>query len=981
MNGLAPPQARRRPALFPLVLAALVLLSCTGAPAQQNEATTVQVYWKESATVSLPGLSAAVALDHDICQVQVKDDHLQLVGLARGETVVFAWAGSQRTTLRVQVLERPALAARPVLSKAQLDALGHGSFSSSVLKTGAPGGGTSFLFQQQVDWTQRAGDRTLSFRVQTQSSTLGEAPRFNLTAGSIQYATQRWSAVLLDFLFMPGGAQASITPMPAFNPLPLRGAKVALTRGRNRIEAFAGATIPVYYLTLSGTRSITGFTVARSQSDRLYLYSTAGLVSVPLFFPTAGHTRQSGLFIANGFSFRWTPQWAVQGMAGFSNRGTIAQGGMSYVGQNLSLYANGGTAAADFPLSQMQVLFAGGRSVNAGGSYRLSQGVVFGAYFQHSTTAASVALPSASSGTYFNPNVAVRLSHSQQLTLNYVFSGTHQGTQAMRGGRFSALLNSTSLRRLANTAEFTYDTMHDPAELRSEAHLSIRDVLTLPLRFGSLSVGAEHVRSDPSTAARLASQLQLLTPQLREQFLLDPAAFASSPNLPTEIRLLVNNLQPSNTEAFVSAQIRVGRRLSLSPSFHFHHDSGLALGQLHNSANVGYSLVYKLKSGLQIQSTLSSAVGFDTRHGSLGRTSVFTIGIRKSLTGAPPIFAVASPARPIRGRVCVDTGVQGRCRPSDPGLAGIKVHLDLERSTITDRQGRFVFTRMSAGEHHVWLELSQFTTPIRVTTTTDVTVDTIGGVAPEVSFGIVNFARLMGTVFNDYVLGGVRQPDAPGMKGIRLHLNGMGRSETLQTDGSGDFELDDVPPGHYQFEIDRSTIPVNYVADIATVPVEVAPTSTVVRDIGLRALRSVSGYVYLRRERKVTPAAHHPGQKTSAPNPAEGSPPEYVLEPMPGIQVRIGDKQAETNEQGLFLIRDLPAGDLLMTLVARAPLPPGAHLPSGTFRMPKEPTQVRDIKVVVTNAALAASLVEQPKAVPGKSSGEQQTGSPPPLEQ
>src|SRR5262249_56363442 len=66
---------------------------------------------------------------------------------------------------------------------------------------------------------------------------------------------------------------------------------------------------------------------------------------------------------------------------------------------------------------------------------------------------------------------------------------------------------------------------------------------------------------------------------------------------------------------------------------------------------------------------------------------------------------------------------------------------------------------------------------------------------------------------------------------------------------------------------------------------------------------------------------------------------------------------AISDEKGNFLLRDLPAGDLGVTVVPVKPLAPGMKVPSGTVHMPAEPIQVQGATIVISNPDLVPYLV------------------------
>jgi len=83
--------------------------------------------------------------------------------------------------------------------------------------------------------------------------------------------------------------------------------------------------------------------------------------------------------------------------------------------------------------------------------------------------------------------------------------------------------------------------------------------------------------------------------------------------------------------------------------------------------------------------------------------------------------------------------------------------------------------------------------------------------------------------------------------------------------------------------------------------------------------------------------------------------------PLAGVQITAGYGTAKTDENGSFLLRDLPAGELTVTLVPVKELPAGMKVPLGQVKMPAEPIQVQGATIVISNPDLAPYLVDAPK--------------------
>ncbi len=465
-------------------------------------------------------------------------------------------------------------------------------------------------------------------------------------------------------------------------------------------------------------------------------------------------------------------------------------------------------------------------------------------------------------------------------------------------------------------------------------------------------------------------------------YLQDPVSFAQSSNLPPEVKALLDAQVPINTSVSALGQFRFGNKLGFNPNVSFaRSDSGRTESW---TPFAGYSLLYQAARTLQLTSGLTNVWVFSDAQKNVQRSTIFYFGVIKSFS-ALPVSSLASHGRVIEGRVFRDNNVNGVFNAGERGYEGVRVDMESGESAVTDEQGRFRFAGVSGGEHSLSLDLTQFRGPVRMTTRNRANVDLIRERIAIVNFGVVDFARLMGNMFNDLRFDGKRQPDAKGMPGIRLVLDGGDQARRIITaEGTGDYELDDVPPGDYTLTVDANSIPANYVLPAESFPIHVAPVSTVVLDVPTRAPRSIAGRVFLRvaagnNDKGLPPAdpgklkisgmpqANANGQRgqqaggrrsqAGGQQNAPAAEPEFTLIPLAGVQLTAGSGVAKSDENGNFLLRDLPAGELTMTLVPLQSLPEGMKVPRGIVRMPAEPVQVQGATIVISNPDLVPYLV------------------------
>jgi hypothetical protein len=936
---MAPPRIR-----IPAYVLGILMLAPLLTGAQETETPSlIEVNWHASRVIDLPGVTSAVSLDHQICQARIETDAIQLTGVERGETVLLAWAGETRRTYRIRVVAPPPQVIPRLTSNRERLDLGRGSFSNSFVRI-ANGGTSSSSLLNQFDWAQIANGRGMAFRAQSQDQLAGAGRDFAVNGAALQFFTPNSSLSLGDFLLSsPIESESRMVPVSTYNNVVLRGADAWMRRGRNRLELFGGTTIPPYYLSLGATRSIVGLSLTHRFSDDLYLSGTSGAVSAISAFAPSDRQTLPFQTVSVALGHR---AWKAEATGGISTSGAMVQASASYQAKSGIAYAAITRSSAEFPLNQLQLFYAGGSSLSAGATYHLNTRMDLTGYVQHSSNPA-IGARSGSSGNYVNPNLTFRLTARHQFVVNYAYTSLDQEPlNHNTAQRIDVFANSNFGHGLANTAQVSVGIFDDLGAVRSQNDFSVRDVMTIPVRFGILSFGVQHVRTDPSLAAKLASNLALLTPAERQAMLIDPVGFASNFPISPATRLLLSQVQPSTTEVTAGAQISVWRKMSISPTLHLSREQSSIAGQSFFHASMSYSAVFTATRSFSLQSSLSQVLDLSSS-GTLRRSNAITFGIRKSFQGRPDWFLSGRRAPGISGRICVDMNVDGRCSDIEPGAKGIRVMLDGGASTVTDERGRFRFANVRAGTHRVSLPIDHLASAFRFTAASDVPVDVEEGDV-SLEFSVVNFARVMGNVFNDYRMNRDRQPDAPGLARVPITLSSAsGFTRTINSDGSGDFEMMEVPPGDYLLSVETGSVPPDYRVPQTEVPLHVEPVTTVVHDIPVQALRSMAGHIF-----EAVPAL--PGtERGNKPQPA----PTPQLKPIAGVRVRVGKIVVTTDEAGEFMARDLPAGEILVqVLPASGEVPAGIRLPSGRVNLSKAPTQLKNVRIVVSDPAVLRLL-------------------------
>jgi hypothetical protein len=910
--------------------------------AAQDFSAPIVVPLQGARTVSLPGVTDVAVVEDSICRAETFPNAIRFSGLTRGETVVFAWIGERRVNLFVRVEPPPPTLMRAAPASGEMLRRGLGLFDTTAQVAVGPGGDRNYYFQHQLVWSQETDARRTNLHAQVRNTTVPGVP-WNVDTLSWEYATRRMALTFVDFeLNLNGRGHADPTGSLPLNVQIFRGVEAAITSGPNQVQIFAGTSLPSSYRSFGGTSRVAGASVTRRQSASLFLFGTTAWINVPSPAASPETTSAGSLLQTAGLSYRPNDRWAAQATGGVSNHGLYGDGAAAFTGQRFTAWASATSSSPEFPLNQLQLLSSGGTAARAAATWKAASRLAASFVYQYSAIRPTPLFPSFSGvSSYVNANVNVLLSRSQSLAINGVQSRSRGGLSPagqtlMQSVDLAWALNLTS--RMTNSAQVSFRRSWDPLQTSEGGSLNFRETFGVRVRGGDITFSFQRNQRDPSLVARLRQEIGLLPVSLQDRFLADPVAFSQSPDLPVEVRDLLNALQYTDSQFSVSGQFRITSRLGVSATYSLLR--GSAMPDQNDLTNAfGYAVTYQLTPTLQLRSALTNTYLIEARRNDLVRTTLWSVGLSKKLQGMPTWLTPLSRGHEIEGRVFVDRNVTGTADDGETGLAGVVVQLDDRRTAVTDATGRFRFKGLKAGTYSVSMPLGQFHDPVRVTTLASQSVDVQERTPPPVNFGVVNFARVLGSVYNDYAHDGARRGDSPGVEKITVVVTGAGGVERrVVTDGSGEYRIDDLLPGSYRIEVDPNTIPGNFTGPAGPVSFEVKPVRTVVVDVPMRALRSVAGYVFVKMPAQPGPD----GQAT--------------LVPVADITVTAGSSQSTTDASGRFSLRDLPAGDLTVTLKPQKPLPPGMTAPTGVVSLPKNSMSIENAVIVIHSAELLRYL-------------------------
>jgi SdrD B-like domain/Pilus formation protein N terminal region len=445
-------------------------------------------------------------------------------------------------------------------------------------------------------------------------------------------------------------------------------------------------------------------------------------------------------------------------------------------------------------------------------------------------------------------------------------------------------------------------------------------------------VGFINYRSNtPSLADLILRNPSLLPDELRAAFAADPARFLLT-NRESLPQLLPNVELPltRSTEAGLRFQAAFSR---LNIAAETRYSLGEIFARDERRLLASFTTSFKLDAANSIEFNGTRTLAFDGTKSQKALTVSLTHRFGAGSGGGFQLSSLLGLTRGrIQGRAFFDLNGNGLDDAGEPGVAGAKVQLDDNHTATTDAMGRFSFNAIGTGAHKVAYIAADSGINWRATNNMLQQIFLSPRETVQVSFGVTNFGFLEGRVFNDISLTSeMSAGEAPGLGGIHLTLRPLSagplmREPLSQTVGlDGRYEFRNLPPGSYMLEIDPSSTPTDFRPPVKTSwPVTISPLQGFYLDIPFAAQRAVSGILFIDRDDN--------GQFDPERDEAIG-----------GARVFAGAIEAQTNNRGSYILRNLPAG--IMEL--RATLPDGRTIRGTTLELGPNPIYKGGVNLIV----------------------------------
>ncbi|HEY9180669.1 MAG TPA: carboxypeptidase regulatory-like domain-containing protein [Candidatus Baltobacteraceae bacterium] len=310
-----------------------------------------------------------------------------------------------------------------------------------------------------------------------------------------------------------------------------------------------------------------------------------------------------------------------------------------------------------------------------------------------------------------------------------------------------------------------------------------------------------------------------------------------------------------------------------------------------------------------------------------GRSRLFDVQLTAPFSiGNGLVQGHANPRLPatISGMVINDIGDQGAFAAAvSNGVGNVMVVLDGAQVQRTDLSGRFQFNFVTPGHHTVQLELGSL--PRGVTPDQPVAaLDVQGGQQGSVVFRIGNYGAIQGHVFGRDTTG-----EAVPLAGVVLTLDNGAQLSTTGADGLYGFGR--LAAGSHVVAVETASLPAmaSLSSEMTTQKINVRTGQISTLDFTAKPLGSIGGFVVF--------------DQSLAPDHKGGVLNAYVVaEP--------GDYAAITDEDGSFLLDNLPAGTYTLDLDPET-VPKDTGNISGPQTITLDPgAQVQAVRILVGTA-------------------------------
>jgi hypothetical protein len=938
----------RRCLIFSATIVGVMMLCSFQTKAQENEPQTqvfadrITIVIKQTRKITVDeSIRSATAVDESVATVEINADNILTIrAVDFGETMIVVTTESGREIFVIEVVGNPVIAKTEQsakVSKVKKSSPNVGFYQVNAAFSPEAGG---FVAQQKIslrrriadskylklssEWTQNIGGGNRSMYLPNQ--------RFQMQTLTVGIETSGASVDLLD-------SEIAVSPL-SFNSFSIRG--VHLMSSENSkirgIEVFAGTTRPLLKFFEPSENRIFGIIVPLKNRPRLKVKTAAYFVRA---------NRQMLNKTDGGEVFQVLTEYlpnkklSLEGEIQFANRKISWRGNFKGKFDKFEVFAEAEHLAANSPLVGIQAQVAGRKTTSGFVSWQPTSSWNFSGGFNRIVSSQT------NGNRRFAPNQSNTFAN-----INYRFSDTWQIGARYNKQKSSFSVPNSALRFDFNTDAYSFFTagtlpknwrhrLETSFSRSRESENNIADKkgnafsyeLQRNWKTFSATLFLNTSRNQNSPAGLLLRNPSLLPLPLRELFLADPILFL------TTQRDLLEQLFP-NFNLQANRQTNLGGRGQISlGKWNFYAEAKFLQNEFNRLSQTGLTVNSSAIWRIDEANTLGLRVGNRLlRNGGNAGNYNYSMDAMFSLThqfGTSGGFRFSRlfkrNRRKINGKVFYDRNGNGKIDEREEGIAGIKIRLNEGQTLVSNADGDFEFLQLADGEYRVELDVEGFGKLWRVSSDVSRTVDLSAAKSAEINFGLNDYSFAAGRIYNDTNLSGQNDKDAPGIDFVKVKIEPVDEvnikviaPQTQTTDGGGQYNFRYLPPGKYRLEIMPESLPDNFVVPGELIWfINVAPIRGVYKDIPLVAQRAIRGTVFIDRDNNG----------------------EFEAEtdlPIFKAKISAGTQQTESDENGAYFLRNLPAGEIIV----RAVLPDGTQTQTVTKTLDSAPTFLGNINLV-----------------------------------
>lgn len=906
----------------------------TNIPAQ-TEAQRIKIMIGETRDFPLDiGITSIIVVAPEIASAIAKNkETINIAALKIGETLLIVSGDQKRFTYIIQVTGKPSVAER-LNAIAEEMAEANKSRISGAVNVQYTGGfdGSPSLVRQKANFKQKlSGNKTLRFSNEmfkyfgTNQNDLAFAKiqTFGLNRMSLGIDSPNKSIDILD-------SQIQLSPQ-SLNNFSMRGFHLVKKtkntlkdeKATNGLEIFAGQARPSINFFDNQRGFVAGVIVPVIQTNTVNLRT--GLISISP--PKNNRVGKGGTILQINGSASPSKNLRVEGEVSFANSKFSWRAKLDFKLRNFGASGEIMRLSDNSPFVSIGAQPTGRKSESFGVYWQPFRKLYASVHYNHAETSRyfNSAFSKFDRSTFF-ANTNYKISRKSQINFRYSEQNIEtsiSGSAAKFNIEARTVAIGHNIRINSNWSNSFEAKINFSREMQSNSELekgfSFSEQLRFSMRGSFINGYLNYSNKTPTLSGLIVRNPHILPPLLQQAYTLNPTQFLQIYR--DRAAMLLDGIELPQTRSLDTGVYFQTSFSRFTLSGELRYNAGEILAQKQKNVYTG------LRVNIQLDSANSLVVSGTKSFGSGGQSAVAFSFIHRFGEGIGEGFQLSKllgfNRGKIQGRVYYDLNGNGQDDKDEPGVVGMTVQLDENRSVKTDINGRYTFSTNS-GSYNVSLYSDDLGKRLRASTSTQQKVFLSSGKTLNLNFGISDFGFVAGRIFNDIGSNG------EGIKGVIITLRAANssneKSVTAVSNSIGEYEFPFLRPGDYLVEIDTLTLPANFqIPEQLSQIIKVQPLRGSSVDFPLTAQRAIAGIVFI---------DNNGDGKFNAPldSPIEGA-----------NIISSGGASAISDLNGEYILRNLPFGTLKLTVRSKQ----GAEISTAILELSSEPVTKRAVNFFI----------------------------------